>query len=135
MVATKQDYDKLLDAAMEAAGNSYSPYSQFPVGAALLTDAGEIVTGCNVENASYGGTICAERTAIVKAVSQGHRKFQAIAVACVKNPEGWPCGMCRQVLREFGTDIDIVVKNAGGKVEIIKLSELLPHSFGPDSLR
>ncbi len=131
-----QDLDKcevvfplLIKTASEALQHSYSPYSKFRVGAALLAEDGQIFTGCNVENAAYGPSICAERTAIVKAVSEGVRKFKAIGVVCESAPGSWPCGVCRQVLSEFGTEIAIVVNLPDGKLESATISELLPHMF------
>lgn len=126
-------HKQLLAAAKEAAKHSYSPYSEFPVGAAILTASGEIYTGCNVENASYT-SFCAERTALVKAISEGHREFKTIAVACLKSMDSWPCGNCRQFICEFGIDIEIVAENKQGGIDCVKLSELLPRSFGPHSL-
>lgn len=116
----------LVQAAKDAAEMAYAPYSNYFVGAALLTESGEIFTGCNVENRVLGGAICAERTAIVKAVSEGHIKFRAIAVHC-KNNEGWPCGVCRQFIFEFGPEIEIIVESEGQKLVIRKISELLPQ--------
>jgi cytidine deaminase len=126
-------HKQLIAAAKEAAKQSYSPYSEFPVGAAILTASGKVITGCNVENASYT-SICAERTAIVKAISEGHREFKAIAVACLKSPDSWPCGNCRQFICEFGLDMDILTEDKAGNIHCMKFSELLPHSFGPHSL-
>lgn len=128
-------YQQLMKAAKDAAELSYSPYSQYAVGAALLTQDGKIFSGCNVENASYGGTICAERTAIVKAVSEGNKQFKAIAVYCKRSPGGWPCGLCRQFILEFGLDIEVVVENAEGEIESMKMRELVPHAFGPEALQ
>ena len=123
----------LFDAACAMLERAYAPYSGFRVGAAILTDDGRVFTGCNVENASYGATICAERTAAVKAVSEGAARFTAIAVVGAKAP-AWPCGMCRQVLREFGPDMRVLVGAPGqGWVETT-LQALLPHSFGPEDL-
>lgn len=124
----------LLAAAKEALQHSYSPYSQYPVGAALLTAEGKVYSGCNVENASYGGTICAERTALVKAISEGQQAFIAIAVVCAKGPETWPCGMCRQFICEFGKGIEIIVENENGGTTSKSISELLPEMFGPHAL-
>jgi len=127
-----------------ARSNAYCPYSKFRVGAALLSADGQVITGANVENASYGGTICAERTALVKAVSEGVTKFKAIAVASdVKAPIS-PCGMCRQFMREFcELDMPVVMVSAGynsrdfkdsvgDHVKTVTLEELLPYSFGPE---
>lgn len=124
----------LLAAAREALQHSYSPYSQYQVGAALLTADGKIYSGCNVENASYGGTICAERTALVKAISEGQRVFTAIAVVCAKSPNTWPCGICRQFICEFGNEIEIIVENEAGNSTSKPIGELLPEMFGPKAL-
>lgn len=124
----------VMDAAKQAATRSYSPYSHYPVGAALLTRDGRIFSGCNVENASYGGTICAERTAIVKAVSEGFKEFDLIAVFCAKAKDGWPCGFCRQFISEFGSGIDVICEGADGQIQVLKISELLPRMFGPGAL-
>ena len=126
-----QDWTDLTQMAIIAAKEAYAPYSNYQVGAALLTSEG-IYTGCNVENASYGATICAERTAVFKAVSEGQRQFMAIAVA-TKNG-GSPCGLCRQVLREFSSDLTIIVTDFQGHSRIFTLAELLPESFGPENL-
>lgn len=133
------DEQCLVNTAWAAAALAYCPYSKFPVGAAILAedDKGEskIFPGCNVENASYGGTICAERTAATKAVSEGYRKFKSVAVVCAKIPGGSPCGLCRQFLREFGLHADILnISDASGAVTRWTVAELLPDSFGPDSL-
>ncbi|XP_067659023.1 cytidine deaminase-like isoform X2 [Haliotis asinina] len=115
---------------------AHCPYSKFPVGAALLTDDGSVFTGCNVENASSGLTICAERTAIVKAVSEGHRRFKAIAVASdVKEIVIAPCGACRQVLVEFGVDCDVIMTKPDMTYKIMTTKELLPCCFGPTDLQ
>ncbi|PCH36475.1 cytidine deaminase [Wolfiporia cocos MD-104 SS10] len=140
------DRERLVYAAFEAREHAYSPYSKFRVGAALLTTSGSIIKGCNVENASYGGTICAERTAIVKAVSEGARAFNAIAVVTDVSSTISPCGICRQVLREFcalnmpvllvPADYELRTARgvpAGGILET-SVGELLPHSFGPEQL-
>ncbi|KAG2067351.1 cytidine deaminase [Suillus decipiens] len=132
--------DRLLQAAVEAKTFAYVPYSKFRVGAALLTEDGEIIKGANIENASYGGTICAERTAFVKAVSEGKRKFAALAVTTdVASPIA-PCGICRQVIREFcSLDMPILLAASSYKekedgVHESTLGELLPFSFGPEDL-
>lgn len=116
----------LVRAAVEAMKNSYSPYSHFPVGAALRASDGRIFTGCNIENVSFGMTNCAERTAVFKAVSEGARSFDVIAVAANQTP--WPCGACRQVLAEFSPDIRILLCHDGTVIEK-RLSELLPYSI------
>ncbi len=114
---------------------SYVPYSGFPVGAALLTQEGRVFTGCNVENAAYGSTICAERTAIVKAVSEGCREgWEAIAIAGKGEDFCWPCGACRQMLYEFAPDLRVLAARGDGQYIALRLSELLPHGFGPKSL-
>ncbi|KAJ3367616.1 hypothetical protein HDU91_001250 [Kappamyces sp. JEL0680] len=120
--------------AAEAKERSYSPYSQFRVGAALLTRTGKIFLGCNVENASYGGAICAERTAFVKAVSEGEKKFIAVAVTTDKEASVGPCGFCRQFMVEFGKSLVVIQATASLKTEQFLLSDLLPHSFGPEDL-
>ena len=126
-------YEELIQKAKQARERAYAPYSKYLVGAALLTKSGEIYTGCNVENASYGLTNCAERTAIFKAVSEGEKEFQAIAIV-LDGPVGAPCGACRQVIREFGTEIDVEMANLEGDVKVEKIKDLLPHSFGPEFL-
>lgn len=128
------DYKELIEAAKKAREFAYAPYSKFKVGAAVLTEDGKIFGGCNVENASYGATNCAERTAIFKAVSEGYRKFKAIAIVLDENDFGAPCGICRQVIFEFGKDIDVVMANLKGEYEVQKISELLPKAFGPENL-
>lgn len=125
---------ELIDKAVEAKRKAYAPYSGFKVGAALLSRDGRVFTGCNVENASYGLTVCAERVALFKAVSEGAREFEAIAIACGKGPCA-PCGACRQVLFEFAPDLTVIMTDAEGKeVRVTRLSELLPEGFGPGSL-
>jgi len=127
-------YQELIELARSAAEKTYSPYSHYPVGAAALTVEGRVFSGCNVENASFGGTICAERTALVKAVSEGFCRFKAVAVVCSKAHECWPCGICRQFMSEFGVDIDVIVEGADGRLQRSKLAELLPQHFGPGDL-
>lgn len=121
----------LLEMAREAMTRSYSPYSSYPVGAALHSTDGRIFTGCNVENASFGLTNCAERTAVFKAVSEGTRSFDVLAIAA--KTKAWPCGACRQVLNEFAPDLRILV-TWDGNVEEKTLRELLPEGFGPHSM-
>ena len=130
------DIGALLAAAREAAERAYVPYSQFPVGAALLTGDGTIVTGCNIENASYGLTVCAERVALFTAVAAGHRAVRAVAVASPRALGTTPCGACRQVLNEFASrdgDLMVVVEGADGP-DVTTLAALLPRSFGPADL-
>jgi cytidine deaminase len=128
-MAAPQQFRKLLASAKAAQRNAYAPYSKFRVGAALLTKSGKVYTGVNVENASYGLTICAERVAITKAVSEGHRKFQAIAVVAPSKALS-PCGACRQVLAEFG-EMVVICADARNprRFRLHLLSELLPHAF------
>ncbi len=119
---------ELIEVAAEACKHSYSPYSDFPVGAAVLTESGEIYAGTNIENASYGATMCAERVAVYKAVSEGHRRIQAIAVYATAADYAFPCGMCLQVLSEFAGDIPVLIAGKAG-VKRYTLYQLLPHPF------
>lgn len=129
---TDQELVKQAFAMLE---RSYCPYSGFPVGAALLCENGEVYTGCNVENAAYGSSICAERTALLKAVSEGHRDdFTRLAVVGNSRDYCWPCGACRQMLYEFAPGLTLLVARADGEFVKLPLSELLPHGFGPKSL-
>lgn len=134
-------YTELISAALEARKTAYVPYSHYAVGAALLTAAGKIYRGCNIENASYGATNCAERTAIFKAVSEGERDFAAIAVAggmegCEITDYAWPCGICRQVMQEFaGRDFRVLVVKGLQDYREYRLEELLPCGFGGESIR
>lgn len=125
--------ETLLKMAYEVAEKAYAPYSKFKVGAALLTEEGKVFTGCNVECASFGGTNCAERTAVFKAISEGYHKYAAIAVVSAGESFTYPCGICRQVLNEFAPDIDIILDDHG-TVKVINLKEMLPYSFGPSDL-
>ena len=135
------DYRALMEAAIQARENSYSPYSDYRVGAALLSDTGKVFRGCNVENAAFSPGICAERTAFVKAVSEGEREFRAIAV--IGGAAGGPlelappCGICRQVMREFcdPAAFKIILAKSETEYKEFTLEELLPVSFGPDNLR
>ncbi|HNY83286.1 MAG TPA: cytidine deaminase [Anaerolineaceae bacterium] len=130
----KKTKEKLVQAALEAQKQAYAPYSKFKVGAAVLAEDGIIYKGANIENAAYPSTICAERSAIVTAISAGNRKVNAIAV--VTRNAGSPCGACRQVMREFGgVDLPILIANEAGEiVDETDLSVLLPRSFGPEDL-
>lgn len=123
------DWPALKAAALEVQARAYVPYSNYRVGAALLTAGGEIVTGCNVENATFGATCCAERSAVFAAVAQGYRQFRAVAVATNGEDPGTPCGICRQVLAEFGSDLDVMCFTPEGAEAHYRLSELLPHAF------
>lgn len=132
-MTSNADLQPLIQLAITASDNAYVPYSHYSVGAALLAADGTIFTGCNVENASYPVTICAERTALVKAVSEGRRTFATIVVATRNG--GSPCGMCRQMLYEFAPNLRVILTNLQGSVTLdCSLSELLPHGFGPQHL-
>ena len=120
---------ELLNLAKQASANAYVPYSKFAVGAAIECDDGTVFTGCNVENAALGSTICAERTAVCKAVSEGHRRFRRIAIFAEGENYCMPCGACRQVLAEFSADMEVLCAKAGGRYVSYKLSDLLPHTF------
>jgi len=125
---TELEIQKLMDCAIKARENAYSPYSHFAVGAALLCEDGTLYEGCNIENASYGLTNCAERTAIFKAVSEGHTKFKALAVVADTEGPCAPCGACRQVMAEFKIPL-IIMGNLMGNIKIVTIEELLPFSF------
>ena len=126
---------ELVQKAIEMQNFSYVPYSHFPVGAAILCEDGRVFTGCNVENAAYGSTICAERTAILKAVSEGSREgWAVIAIAGRGEDFCWPCGACRQMLYEFAPGLRVLAARGDGSYEEASLTELLPHAFGPKSL-
>jgi len=129
---TPNNWDELYQQALKAMENAYSPYSNYKVGAALLARSGKIYLGCNIENASYTPSICGERTAIFKAVSEGERDFVAIAV--VTENAGAPCGVCRQVMREFAPNLTVIIGNTRGQYNVLTLPDLLPHSFGPENL-
>lgn len=132
---------RLADMALEARKQAYTPYSNYTVGAALLTADNKIYSGCNIENASYGATNCAERTAFFKAVSEGERDFKAIAIAGgIRGQEptdyAYPCGICRQVMKEFcGDDFQIIVVKSSADYQVFTLAELLPYGFGGESIK
>ena len=129
------DFASLAQAAMAARNMSYSPYSGFKVGAALLTKCGAVFTGCNIESAAYSPTNCAERTAIFKAVSEGYKEFEAIAIAGSGQDYCYPCGVCRQVLKEFAVDsLQVVIVKTETDYKVHTLGELFPHGFGPENL-
>jgi len=130
---TPFDRDALVQAARNARQMAYAPYSKYKVGAALLTADGTIITGCNVENAAYPATICAERAAVTKAISEGHRKFVALAV--VTRNGGSPCGICRQVMCEFAPHMSVILATPARIVAEYTLDDLLPVYFGPDHLK
>lgn len=126
---------KLIDKAFEARDNSYSPYSKFKVGSSVLTDTGKIYTGCNIENAAYTPTVCAERVAIFKAISNGEKNIKKIVIVGSNKNYTYPCGVCRQVLREFlDENSQIIVAKSNSDYKIYSLEDLLPNSFGPDDL-
>ena len=134
MMLTNDRRDSLIDKAVASQKQAYAPYSEYAVGAALLTESGEIFTGANVENAVYPLTMCAERVAVFKAVSQGHKKFTAIAV--VTKNGGTPCGSCRQVLAEFGLDTTVLIADTTGRLlHSFTVKELLPSAFGEADLK
>ncbi len=122
-------YQKLISAARKARQFSYSPFSKFKVGAALITRSGNIYTGCNIEISTFALTICAERTALFKAVSEGEKSFVAIATTSDSSGLTPPCGACRQVLMDLAGDIDIVMTNRRGKKRIVRLRDLFPYPF------
>lgn len=122
-------YKELYDKALEVRQNAYTPFSGFKVGAALLTDDGSIYTGVNIENSSYGATICAERTAFVKAISEGHRGFKALAVTAGADQEALPCGICRQFMFEFAPQLVVITGTDSDKLNVRTLEELLPLGF------
>lgn len=127
------EVENLIKLAAEAREKAYAPYSHFRVGAALLSKSGKVYTGCNVENASYGLTVCAERVALFRAVAEGEREFEAIAIVTDKGVT--PCGACRQVLREFGRELRVIVADMKGKQREYALAELLPDDFKPEDLQ
>jgi cytidine deaminase len=127
------DHQTLIEHAMAVRKWAYAPYSHYNVGAALLASSGKFYDGCNVENAAYGSSICAERTALVKAVSEGERQFEAIAV--VTDNGGSPCGSCRQMLAEFGLDLKVILLDKDGQVvSETTLNDILPDAFTPAKL-
>lgn len=133
MEITKQHRNELISRALEARKFAYAPYSNYAVGAALLSVSGEVFDGVNVENAAYPSSMCAERAAIFKAVSHGERAFSAIAIATENG--GSPCGACRQVLSEFGLDTLVMMINSQGKITLeATVRELLPEAFGPSDI-
>jgi len=130
---TPEERRKLIEQAIDARKRAYAPYSNYPVGAALMTASGKIIAGVNVENAAYPTSMCAERTAVFSAVAQGEREFRAVAV--VTENGGTPCGSCRQALSEFGLDTLVLVARADGEVVLeTTVGGLLPEAFGRDEL-
>jgi cytidine deaminase len=126
------NYAQLINLALQARENAYAPYSRFKVGAALLAASGRVYTGCNIENVAFSPSVCAERTAIFKAISEGEREFLAIAIVTQNGIP--PCGVCRQVMMEFAPNITIIIANLEGDYHITTLGELLPHAFMPPQL-
>lgn len=126
---------ELIDAAIAVRENAYAPFSEFRVGAALETEDGEVIDGCNVESASYGLTVCAERVAIWKAISQGKKKIKHIAVVADTEDLTPPCGVCRQIIWEFGGDIPVILANLKGKIEVVQMKDLLPRAFDTKFLK
>jgi cytidine deaminase len=133
MAINPQQREGLLKEAQQARHNAYAPYSKYKVGAALLTESGKVYTGVNVENAAYPLSICAERTAVFKAVSDGESKFSALAV--VTKNGGSPCGSCRQVMAEFAPDMDVIIAAEDGRIDLeTTVADLLPYYFSPEDL-
>lgn len=130
-----QDLQELVEAALEVRERAYAPFSNFRVGAAVRTKNGKIYTGCNVESASYGLTVCAERVAIWKAVSEGEKEFTNIAVVADTQELTPPCGVCRQIIWEFCNDIPVTFANLHGKTETVQMKELLPRAFDTKFLK
>jgi len=126
---TDSEFQKLIDAARAARDCSLSPFSNFCVGAAVETEDGKIYTGCNIESASYGLTVCAERVAIWKALSEGERQFKRLAVVVDTTPLTPPCGTCRQIIWEFCRNATVILSNLDGETEIVEMRELLPRAF------
>jgi len=129
----KRSEERLIAAAREARKRAHAPYSRFKVGAAIVSEDGEIFSGCNVENASYGATLCAERNAVTAAVAAGHKSFTAIAIVTNSSPPAPPCGLCLQVLVEFCRELSVLLTNPKGEVVRTRLSKLLPRPFSPRS--
>lgn len=125
--------ESLMEQARSAAEASYSPYSRFRVGAVVVAEDGTVYSGCNVENAAYGSSICAEANAISSAAANGVRKIETVVIACLDGGECYPCGNCRQLMREFDVE-RVVVQDGEGDLRVHPFAEILPNSFGPDSL-
>ena len=131
----KSSSEALRDAAFAAMENAYAPYSRFRVGAAVRTSGGEIVSGCNVENAAYGEALCAERVAVAAAVAKGQKDFEEIAIASESDEPSPPCGSCRQTMSEFAPDLRVISYAKNGRQASWRLSDLLPEAFAPNHLR
>ena len=125
------NYEELIQKSIEAQNFSYAPYSKFKVGAAVLTESGKVFTGCNIENASFGATNCAERTAIFKAISEGEKRFTAIAITGSSHKFTYPCGICRQVISEFSPNMEIVMQDKNDGIRIVKADSIFPESIIP----
>lgn len=134
-MSNNNNLEELIEVAKVVREKAYAPYSNFKVGAALLTKKGKIYTGCNVESASYGLTVCAERVAIWKAVSEGESEFETIAVVADTEELTPPCGVCRQIIWEFCGDVPVIFANLKGKTETVKMSDLLPRAFDTKFLK
>lgn len=126
---SRMTYRALAKRALAARKFSHSPFSHFRVGAAVLSSTGKVFTGCNIENSSYGLTMCAERTALFKGVSEGHKKFKAIAIASDMKNLTPPCGACRQVIIDLAGNIDVILVNSRGTMKVFTMNDLLPHAF------
>jgi cytidine deaminase len=135
MAEDKTSSESLRDAAFAAMENAYAPYSRFRVGAAVRTTTGEIVSGCNVENAAYGEALCAERVAVAAAVAQGMKDFEEIAIASESDDPAPPCGSCRQTMSEFAPDLRVISYARNGRQATWRLSDLLPEAFALNHLR
>ena len=133
MDLSEKETDRMVDAATSVRGRAWAPYSGYAVGAAILSADGCVHGGCNVENASYGLSVCAERHAVAAAIAAGARVFSALAVVTDSSPPASPCGACRQVLAEFG-DFPVILANLAGERKITSVGELLPNAFGRDAL-
>lgn len=127
------NYLELINKAKKAKENAYVPYSNFKVGAAVLTESGKVFTGCNIENVSFGATNCAERTAIFKAVSEGEREVKAVAIMSSSGDFTYPCGICRQVISEFSNDAVIILGNDNGDIKVYSINEMFPNGFTKDN--
>lgn len=131
----KHTEEELIAEAEKARENAYAPYSNFKVGAAVESESGDIYIGCNVESASYGLTVCAERVAIWKGISRGEKRFERIAVVVDTEELTPPCGVCRQIIWEFCGDVPVILSNLHGKTETVQMSELLPRAFDSKFLK
>ncbi len=130
-----QDLESLIEQTIKAFENAYAPFSKFRVGATVVTKSGKIYTGCNIESASYGLTVCAERVAIWKAVSEGEREFAMVCVVADTEELTPPCGVCRQIIWEFCEDVPVVFANLHGKYEVLQMKDLLPRAFDTKFLK